>query len=105
MVEERELLEEDSTQEVEMLREETFISADEGELLVLRRLLNSHKEEDWLRHNIFRTGTVEKKVCQLIIDSGSCENVAASAMVEKLNLKRKIIPILTLWFGFRRTIN
>lgn len=91
-MEERELLEEDSTQEVEMLREETFISADEGELLVLRRLLNSHKEEDWLRHNIFRTRTVEKKVCQLIIDSGSCENAAASAMVEKLNLKTEDHP-------------
>ncbi|PKU66458.1 RNA-directed DNA polymerase [Dendrobium catenatum] len=67
--------------------ETTVISADEGSLLVLQRLLNVHKKQEGQRHNIFKTRcTVNQKVCQVIIDSGSCENVVSTFMVEKLQL-------------------
>ncbi|XP_020673723.2 uncharacterized protein LOC110093239 [Dendrobium catenatum] len=65
----------------------TYLQGDEGNLLVLRQTLNIHKGESWLRHNIFRTRcTVKDRVCDVIIDSGSCENVASVLMVEKLQL-------------------
>ncbi|PKU80605.1 hypothetical protein MA16_Dca011729 [Dendrobium catenatum] len=71
----------------------TIIPPDEGPLLVLRRLLNSHKEEPMQRHNIFRTRcTVDGRVCQLIIDSGSCENVASTVLIERLNLPTEDHP-------------
>ncbi|PKU71184.1 RNA-directed DNA polymerase [Dendrobium catenatum] len=69
------------------MTETTVISADEGSLLVLRRLLSSHKEDSCQRHSIFQTRcTVGGKVCQMIIDSGSCENVVSATMVSKLEL-------------------
>ncbi|PKU87302.1 RNA-directed DNA polymerase [Dendrobium catenatum] len=76
---------------------EQIIPADEGELLVIRRLLNTQYEpkRQWLRHNIFRTRcTVHGKVCNLIIDSGSCENVVSSLMIEKLQLATQPHPQL-----------
>ncbi|XP_028556775.1 uncharacterized protein LOC114581220 [Dendrobium catenatum] len=65
----------------------TIIPPDDGPLLVLRRLLNSHKKEPLQRHSLFKTRcTVNGRVCQLIIDSGSCENVASTTLIERLNL-------------------
>ncbi|GJT07212.1 aspartyl protease_2 domain-containing protein [Tanacetum coccineum] len=61
-----------------------------GELLVIRRALAMDSMEDdvWLRHNIFHTRcTSHGKVCDVIIDSGSCENVVSETMVKKLSLK------------------
>ncbi|GAV60756.1 Asp_protease_2 domain-containing protein, partial [Cephalotus follicularis] len=47
----------------------------------------------WLRENIFQTRcTLSGKVCNLIIDGGSCANVVVVSMVEKLNLKPKKHP-------------
>jgi hypothetical protein len=62
---------------------------DQGESLVIRRILNStYTEDNWLRNNIFLTKcTSNGKVCNVIIDGGSCENVVSTTMVEKLNLK------------------
>lgn len=46
------------------------------------------QEDNWLRNNIFHTRcTSLGKVSNVIIDGGSCENVVATTMVEKLNLK------------------
>jgi len=74
---------------VEEEQEEVVEEADEGELLVLRRAmsgLKSDKEEQ--RENIFHSRcTVQGKVCSLIIDGGSCANIASSSMVEKLDLQ------------------
>jgi hypothetical protein len=69
--------------------EEEWTYADQGESLVIRRILKStYMEEDWLRNNIFHTKcTSSGKVCNVIIDGGSCENVVSTTMVEKLNLK------------------
>ncbi|KAJ0800640.1 putative nucleotidyltransferase, Ribonuclease H [Helianthus annuus] len=66
---------------------------DRGEALLTRRLLGSvvHTTEDdttWLRNNIFRTKCTSKgRVCMVIIDGGSCENMVANTMVEKLGLQ------------------
>ena len=63
-----------------------------GELLVARRTLSVQiKEDDALeqqRDNIFHTRChVQGKTCLVIIDGGSCTNVASTLMVEKLGLK------------------
>jgi hypothetical protein len=61
-----------------------------GESLVARRALNTHiKVDDAVqqRENIFHTRChVNNKVCSMIIDGGSCTNVASTILVEKLNL-------------------
>ncbi|PKU84723.1 putative mitochondrial protein [Dendrobium catenatum] len=67
--------------------EPVYLQGDEGNLLVLKQSLNVQKGESWLRHSIFRTRcTVKDRVCNVIIDSGSCENVVAATMVDKLQL-------------------
>ena len=61
----------------------------QGELLVARRALSarSMEDDDAQRENIFHTRCyVQGKVCSIIIDGGSCVNVASSSMVEKLGL-------------------
>jgi hypothetical protein len=70
--------------------EEDVIYGDTGEMLVIRRVLNSSPVQDdvWLRNNIFHTRcTSHGKVCDVIIDSGSCENIISEIMVQKLLLK------------------
>ncbi|GJU68204.1 putative reverse transcriptase domain, zinc finger, CCHC-type, aspartic peptidase domain protein [Tanacetum coccineum] len=65
---------------------------DRGEVLISRRLLSTvladpDDDTKWLRNNIFRTKcTAKGKVCMVIIDGGSCENMVATTMVEKLGL-------------------
>ncbi|KAL5801030.1 hypothetical protein ACOSQ3_032662 [Xanthoceras sorbifolium] len=61
-----------------------------GELLVARRALSAQAKEDdeVQRENIFHTRChVNDKVCSVIIDGGSCTNVASTTLVKKLNLK------------------
>ena len=61
----------------------------QSELLVARRTLSMQvKEDDKVqRENIFHTRChVQNKVCSVIIDRGSCTNVASIKMVEKLGL-------------------
>ncbi|XP_020683447.1 uncharacterized protein LOC110100337 [Dendrobium catenatum] len=73
--------------------EPTIICADEGELLVLCRLLNTQREEPVQRHNLFRTRcTINNRVCQIIIHNGSCENIASCALVEKLQIPTEVHP-------------
>nr|GEW23027.1 RNA-directed DNA polymerase [Tanacetum cinerariifolium] len=44
-------------------------------------------DTSWIRNNIFRTKcTTKRKVCNVIIDGGSCGNMVATSMVEKLGL-------------------
>jgi hypothetical protein len=61
-----------------------------GESLVARRALNTHFKVDdaeQQRENIFHTRChVNNKVCSMIIDGGSCTNVASTILVEKYNL-------------------
>ena len=74
-----------------MNEEAKIEEAKEGELLVLTRALNSRKsEQEDQRETIFHSRcTILGKVCSLIIDGGSCANVASTSMVEKS------LPILT----------
>ena len=62
-----------------------------GELLVTRRVLNTQPKDEGdkvQREHIFHTRChVNNKVCSLIIDSGSCTNVASTLLVDKLSLK------------------
>ncbi|XP_071713543.1 uncharacterized protein [Rutidosis leptorrhynchoides] len=75
-----------------------LVYADQGELLVIHRALASSSappQDDypWLRNNIFRTKvTAQGKVCSMIIDGGSCDNVVSKDMVDKLNLKAEDHP-------------
>lgn len=44
-------------------------------------------EYDWLRNNVFYTTcNVGGKVCNMIIDGGSCENVVSQEVIDKLKL-------------------
>ena len=60
-----------------------------GRSLVIQRLLLTLRVEYSDRRNeIFRARcTINKKVCDLIIDSGSVENIALKSLVTKLGLK------------------
>ena len=62
----------------------------EGESLVARRALSAQVKEDDMeqqRENIFHTRChINNKVCSMIIDGGSCTNVASTTLVENLNL-------------------
>jgi len=71
------------------LKDETQLDANEGELLVLRRLLHPQDApcDKAQRELIFHSRcTIEDKVCNLIIDGGSCINVASTLLIEKLGI-------------------
>ena len=59
--------------------DDSLLFDDSGEALVIRKSLLAPKreeKEDWRWTNIFHTYcTIKKKVCKVIIDGGSCENV------------------------------
>ncbi|XP_052291811.1 uncharacterized protein LOC127900665 [Citrus sinensis] len=64
---------------------------DSGPMLIVNRTFFTPKGQDkdkWLRQNIFQTTcTIGGKVCRMVIDSGSCENVISEEAITKLNLK------------------
>ncbi|GJZ98575.1 putative nucleotidyltransferase, ribonuclease H [Tanacetum coccineum] len=75
--------------------QEEITYADTGEVLVIKRTMNVVVKEDesWVRHNIFHTRcTCEGKVCNAIINGGSCENGVSKTMVSKLGLKTEQHP-------------
>jgi len=91
-VEEAEWEEEKNDKEVHLMEveEECVKVADEGELLVLRRALSGQKAPnlEQQRENIFHTRyTIHGRVCSLIVDGGSCANVASITLLDKLQLK------------------
>ncbi|XP_024014967.1 uncharacterized protein LOC112088864 [Eutrema salsugineum] len=60
-----------------------------GDLLMMKKILNvqAKADEEAQRQNLFHTRChVQGKVCNLIIDGGSCTNVASEYMVNKLGL-------------------
>ncbi|KAL9993547.1 putative transcription factor interactor and regulator CCHC(Zn) family [Helianthus debilis subsp. tardiflorus] len=70
-------------------KEEVVIGPDDGECLVMRRALNGTAVhcENLQREALFRTRcTIRDKVCSIVIDGGSCTNVASQTMISKLNL-------------------
>ncbi|GKE18765.1 gag-pol polyprotein [Tanacetum coccineum] len=69
--------------------EEEVIGPDEGPCLVVRRTLSTTatQEENLQRELIFHTRcTISQRVYTVIIDGGSCTNVASQTLVTKLNL-------------------
>ena len=62
----------------------------EGESLVARRALSAQVKEDDMEqqweNNFHTRWHINNKVCSMIIDGGSCTNVASTTLVEKLNL-------------------
>ncbi|GKD62676.1 reverse transcriptase domain-containing protein [Tanacetum coccineum] len=78
--------------------DDEVIYPDSGEALITQRVLNvvvtkAIDDASWLRNNIFRTKcTTKGKVCSVIIDGGSCENMVATSMVEKLGLDTQDHP-------------
>ncbi|KAL4351922.1 hypothetical protein GQ457_06G012430 [Hibiscus cannabinus] len=68
--------------------DDTLQSFEIGEALVIKRSLTAHPTQDnQQRENIFHTRClVNDKICVVIIDGGSCTNVASSIMVVKLGL-------------------
>lgn len=73
---------------LEDVSEEEYSAPDALTLVARRALSLQAKEvEEVQRENIFHTRCyVKDKVCSVIIDGGSCTNVASTTMVEKLGL-------------------
>ena len=68
--------------------EESEIQCD-GDLLVVIRMLGQILKpfDESQRENIFLTRClINDKLCSLIVDGGSCTNVASTRVVEKLGL-------------------
>ncbi|GAV91159.1 hypothetical protein CFOL_v3_34558, partial [Cephalotus follicularis] len=59
-----------------------------GELMVIRRSLHTKMERmDNQIENIFQSRcSIGNKICSMIIDSGSCANIASTTLVTKLGL-------------------
>jgi hypothetical protein len=76
--------------------EEEFITGDNGPSLMVRRICFTPRKaegDDGQRHNLFHsTCTIGGKVCKLIVDGGSCENVVAKEAVQKLALDTEKHP-------------
>lgn len=83
-------------EEAEETINEEFVRGDEGPLLVVRRTCLAPRgveNNGWLRNNIFQsTCTINGKVCRLVIDSGSCENVISEDAINKLSLETQQHP-------------
>jgi len=65
------------------------------ESLIVQRVLSAQMEnaEQNQRHTLFQTKCVIKEhSCRMIIDGGSCNNLASSDLVEKLALSTKPHP-------------
>ena len=64
-----------------------------GDLLVKRSLNSQCLKDEQQRENIFHTRVnVHGKTCFVIIDGGSCTNVASTLLVDRLGLETKRHP-------------
>ncbi|KAH9780740.1 hypothetical protein KPL71_008197 [Citrus sinensis] len=88
-----EIVTKDETEENEMPpleddEDEEYIASRELTLVARRALSVQVKEDEAVqRENIFYTWCyVQDKVCSMIIDGGSCTNIASTIMVEKLGV-------------------
>ncbi|XP_039164045.1 uncharacterized protein LOC120291138 [Eucalyptus grandis] len=106
-------LEEELKNDEEAADDEQIVHADTGELLMVRKNFPTPRDDTgdrWLRTNIFHSAcTIMGKVCQLIIDSGCCENIISEVAANKLKLELKAHPtpykMLWLKIGAEVTIS
>ncbi|KAJ0522028.1 putative nucleotidyltransferase, Ribonuclease H [Helianthus annuus] len=88
----------DEPTEDDDFKDAEIIYPDRGEALISQRVLNASVASDgddtsWLRNNIFRTKcTIKGKVCDIVVDGGSCDNMIATTAVEKLGLTVQTHP-------------
>jgi hypothetical protein len=86
--------------------EEELITGDSGPSLMVRRIcLTPRKTEgdDEQRHNLFHsTCTIGGKVCKLIIDGGSCENMVVEEAIQKLALDTETPHTISLGMAQER---
>ena len=55
--------------------------------------ITAEKEENGQRHNLFHTrGMIKDKLCCIIVDNGSCNNIASQELVNRLGLKPQRHP-------------
>jgi hypothetical protein len=67
--------------------EEVQQADQDGVALVLQRVLTVREEEENQRNQLFHTRcTIGGRLCNLIIDSGSCTNVVSTELIEKLKV-------------------
>ena len=72
---------------------QTWLKATTFFIQPLVNILRLNEEEDWRRTSIFQTRVAcQGRLCTLIIDGGSCSNLASEELVEKLNLKTEDHP-------------
>ena len=88
-LEEARLKEEGSDKQVHLIEIEDkyVVRADKGELLMIKRALNGNKSSNHEEQckDIFHTRcTINCQVCSLIVDGGSCTNVASTTLVLSL---------------------
>ncbi|KAK1602099.1 hypothetical protein QYE76_017142 [Lolium multiflorum] len=96
----------DSEREMEVMEADT---ADQYRSLVAQRVLSVQlsKAEHDQRHNLFQTrGVVKERAIRIIIDGGSCNNLASVDMVEKLSLptRQRTHPYYIQWFESSRKL-
>ena len=84
----RDKVEIEDEDEVQVSEQEEDFEQGKGDLLVVQWVLNAQIDvSDEKRENIFHTRCqIRDKVCGMIIDNGSCTNVASTTLVEKLGL-------------------
>ncbi|XP_040863604.1 uncharacterized protein [Glycine max] len=95
--EDGEIISESSSESAPSSDEEEYEEERESEvdLFMIRRILDSQAVEldDGQIKNIFHAKClIQGKLCSLIIDSGSCANVASARLVSKMNLETKPHP-------------
>jgi hypothetical protein len=76
--------------------EENEIQPDDGDhncFISLRVLSVTVEKENGQRHNLFHTrGMIKDKLCRIIVDNGSCNNIASQELVDRLGLKPRRHP-------------
>jgi len=51
------------------------------------------KEDNRQQHNLFYTrGMIKEKLCRIIIDNGSCNNIISQELVDRIELKQRCHP-------------
>jgi len=76
----------------EPIYDEEYVPTEYGESLEAKISFQAtiDKEESCQKHNIFHTSnTLQGKLCDVIINNGSCKSVVLNNMVEKLKLSTK----------------